>query len=82
MDIPPLSSSFLSVSFINLEMIQGNEEKMMVEVVETFGRLSIDMVEVEDQGAKDTRLPLFPRGQNLNNWTSIELPIVLKFQNE
>ena len=27
MDIPPLSSSFLSAGFINPEMIQGNEEK-------------------------------------------------------
>ena len=48
MDIPPLSSSFLFMSFINLEIIQGNEEKMMVDIAETFGSLSIDMVEVED----------------------------------
>ena len=79
MDIPSLSSSFLSVGFINPEMIQGNEEEVMVE---TFGSLSIDMVEVEDQRATDTRLPLFPHGQVLNNWTSIELPVVFKFQNE
>ena len=57
MDIPPLSSSFLSVGFINPEMIQDNEEEVMVEVAETFESLSIDMVEVEDQGAIDTRLP-------------------------
>ena len=82
MDISPLSSSFLSAGFINLEMIQGNEEEVMVDIAETFGSLSIDMVEVEDQEAKDTRLPPFPRGQTLNNWTSIELPIVFKFQNE
>ena len=82
MDIPPLSSSFLSVSFINLEMIQGNEEKMMADVTETFGSLSIDMVEVENQKVKDARLPPFPRGQTLNNWTSIEVPVVFKFQNE
>ena len=56
MDIPPLSSSFLSAGFINLEMIQCNEEKGMVE---TFGSLSIDMVKVEDQKAKDTRLSPF-----------------------
>ena len=77
MDIPPLSSSFLSAGFINLETIQGNEDEVMVEVVETFGSLSIDMVEVEDQKAKDTRLSPFPRGQTLNNWTSIELPLSL-----
>ena len=82
MDIPPLSSSFLSTGFINPETIQGNEEEVMVKVAETFGSLSIDMVEVEDQEAKDTGLPPFLRGQTLNNWTSIELSIVFKFQNE
>ena len=82
MDIPPLSSSFLSAGFINPEMIQDNEEEVMVEVAETFGSLSIDMVEVEDQRAKDTGLPPFPRGQTLNNWTSIELPVVFNVQNE
>ena len=79
MDIPPLSSSFLLARFINPEMIQGNEEEVMVE---TFGSLSIDMVEVEDQEATNTRLPPFPRRQTLNNWTSIELPIVFRFHNE
>ena len=82
MDIPPLSSSFLSASFINLETIEGNEEKMMVDIAETFGSLSINMVEVEDQKAKDAGLPPFPRGQTLNIWTFIELPVVFKFQNE
>ena len=76
MDIPPLSSSFLSAGFINLEMIQGNEKEVMVKI---FGSLSIDIVEVEDQGATDTGLSPFPRGQVLNNWTSIELPVVFKF---
>ena len=51
MDIPPLSSSFLSAGFINPKMIQDDDEEMMVE---TFGSLSIDMVEVEDQETKDT----------------------------
>ena len=64
MDISPLSFSFLSAGFINPEIIQGNEEEVMVE---TFGSLSINMVEVEDQGATNTRLPPFPRGQVLNN---------------
>ena len=82
MDIPPLSSSFLSAGFINLEIIQGNEKEMMVDIAETFGSLSIDMVEVEEQEAKDVGLPPFSRGQTLNNWTSIELHVVFKFQNE
>ena len=54
----------------------------MVDIVETFRSLSIDMVEVEDQEADDIGLPPFPRGQTLSNWTSVELPIVFKFQNE
>ena len=71
MDIPALSFSFLSTSFINPKIIQGNEEKVMVDIAETFGSLSIDMVEVEDQKAKEAGLSRFSRGQNLNNWTSI-----------
>ena len=82
MDIPPLSSSFLSVDFINLDTLQGDEKEVMVDMAETFGSLSIDMVEVEDQEAKDTRLPPFSRGQTLNNWTSIELSVVFRFPNE
>ena len=82
MDIPPLSFSFLSAGFINPEMIQGNEKEVMVDITETFESLSIDMVEVEDQKAKDAGLPPFPLGQTLNNWTSIELLVVFKFQNE
>ena len=54
----------------------------MVDIAETFESLSIDMVEVEDQEAKDAGLPPFSRGQILNNWTSIELFIVFKFKNE
>ena len=79
MDMPSLNSLFLLAGFINPKMIQGSEEEVMVE---TFGSLSIDMVEVKDQKAKDTRLPPFPRGQTVNNWTSIELPVVFKFHNE
>ena len=48
MDIPPVSSSIRLAGFINPEMIQGNEEEVMVDVAETFGSLSINMVEVED----------------------------------
>ena len=82
LDIPPLSSSFLSTGFINPDTIQGFEEEVMVDIAETFGSLSIDMVEVEDQETKDIGLPPFPRRQTLNNWTSIELPVVFRFHNE
>ena len=82
MDIPPLSSSFLSAGFINLDIIQGDEEEVMVDIAETFRSLSINMVEIEDQEAKGAWLLPFSHGQILNNWTSIELPVVFKFQNE
>ena len=59
MNIPPLSSSFLSAGFINLYMTQDNEEEVMVDVAKTFRSLSIDMVEVEDQEARGAGLPPF-----------------------
>ena len=62
MDIPPLSSSFLLMGFINPDTIQGDKEEVMVDMAETFGSLSIGMIEVKDQKAKDTRLPPFPHG--------------------
>ena len=70
------------MGFINPDTIQGDEEEVMVDIAETFGSLSIDMVEVEGQEAKNTRLPPFPRGQTLSNWISIELPVVFRFHNE
>ena len=82
MDIPSLSFSFFSAGFINPNTIQGDEEEVMVDITETLRSLSIDMVKVEDQEVKDTRLPPFPRGQTLSNWTSIELPVVFRFHNE
>ena len=82
MNIPPLSSSFLSAGFINPDMIQGSEEEVMVNVARTFGSMSIDMVEFEDQKARSTELPPFPRGQILDNWTTVELPSVFKLSNE
>ena len=81
-NIPPLSSSFLSTGFINPDMTQGNEEEVMVDVAKTFGSLSIDMVEFEDQEASNTELPPFPRGEILDNWTAVELPVVFKLSNE
>ena len=55
---------------------------MSKDVDEAFGSLSIDMVEVEDLKVMSTRLPSFLRGQTLDNWTSIELPVVFKLSNE
>ena len=65
------------MGFINPETIQGNEEEVMVDIVETFGSLSIDMVEVEDQKAKNTGLPPFLRGQTLTNGLPPNSPLSL-----
>ena len=82
LEIPSLNNSFISEGFVNPKVIQckGKERKMDME--KAFRSLSIDMVEVKDQETRDTRLPPFQRGQILNNWTSIKLSIVIKFQNE
>ena len=41
MDIPPLSYSFLLAGFINPDTIQGDEEEVMVYIVETLGSLKL-----------------------------------------
>ena len=65
MEIPPLSHTFCSASFIIPEVIQGKDREILVG--EAFVSLSIDMVEVGDRKARNTRLSLFPRGQILDN---------------
>ena len=55
---------------------------MIMYMDETFGSLTISMIGAEKPKAKNTRLPLFPRGQVLNNWTAVELFVVFKFHNE
>ena len=61
--------------------IQGKAREISVDE-EAFRSLSIEMVEVGDQEASNTRLPPFPRGQILDNWTTVELPVVFKLSNE
>ena len=82
MKIPPLNHTFGSVSFINPEVIWSKAMEILIEADKAFGSLSIDMVEVGDQEIGNTRLPLFPRGQALDNWTTIELFVVFKISNE
>ena len=82
MEIPPLSHTFRSTGFINLEAIWSKAEEMSTEVDEAFGNLSINMVEVKDKEARGTRLPSFPRGQILDNWATVELPVIFKLSNE
>ena len=54
MEIPSLT--FLSAGFINPEAIWSKAEEMSTKVDEAFGSLSIDMVEVEDQRERGTKL--------------------------
>ena len=82
MEIPLLSHTFRSTSFTNPRAIWSKAEEMSTKVDEAFGSLSIDMVEVEDQEASNTRLPPFRQGQTLDNWTIVELPVVFKLSNE
>ena len=65
MEIPSLIHTFRSIGFTIPKAIQGKDQEISVD--EAFGSLSIDMVEVGDQEASNTRLPPFPRGQNLDN---------------
>ena len=46
MEIPPLSHTFRSTSFINPGAIWSKAEEMLIEKNEAFGSFSIDMVEV------------------------------------
>ena len=71
---------FSSVDFIILEAIQGKDEEIPVD--KAFESLSKDMVEVVDQEMSNTRLPPFPRGLILDNWTTVEFPVVFKLSNE
>ena len=82
MEIPSLSYTFRSVGFINLDAIQRKDKKMLTDVDEVFESLSIDMVEVKESKAWGIRLPLFPRRQILDNWTTVEVSVVFRFQNE
>ena len=82
MEIPPLSHTFCSAGFINPRVIWSKAEEMSTEVDEAFRSLSIDMVEVGDQEIGNTGLPPFSRGQALDNWTAIELPVIFKLSNE
>ena len=80
MEIPSLSHTFCSAGFIIPEANQGKDREISVD--EAFESLSIDMVEVGDQKASNTGLPLFPKEQILDNWTTVELLVVFKLSNE
>ena len=68
MEIPSLSYSFRSMSFINFGSDQDGKKSMIQEldVNRAFGSLTIGMIGVELE-ASNTGLPPFPCGQILNN---------------
>ena len=80
MEIPPLSHTFRSAGFIIPKAIQGKDREISMD--KAFESLSIDMVEVGDQEASNIGLPLFSKGQILDNWTIVELFVVFKLSNE
>ena len=82
LEIPPLNYSFISKGFVNPEVIRCKGKERVLDMEEAFGGLNINMVGVEDRETRNIGLPPFPRGQALNNWTSIEILVVFKFQNE
>ena len=55
-----MNHTFRSTGFINPGAIWSKAEEMSIEVDEAFENLSIDMVEVRDKEASNTRLPPFP----------------------
>ena len=77
-----MSHTFRSTGFINPRVVWNKDKEMLTDVDKAFGSLSIDMVEVGDQEARGTRLPPFPRGQNLDNWIAVKLLVVFKLSNE
>ena len=62
LEIPSLNYSFISGGFVNPKVIRCKGKERVVDMEEAFGSLSIDMVEVEDQKTRNTRLPPFPHG--------------------
>ena len=82
MEIPLLSHTFRSIGFINPEAVWSKDKEMSTDVDKTFGSLSIDMVEVEDLEVMSIGILPFPLGQSLDNWTLVELPVVIKLSNE
>ena len=86
MEIPLLSYSFGSLGFINLKLTQNGENDMMMDadmdVNEAFESLTIGMIGADEPKARNIGLPPFSCGHVLNNWTTIELSVVFKFDNE
>ena len=78
MKIPPIDHTFRSIGFIHPDQAREEEEKINM-IMEAFEELMVGAI--GEDGSKDGRyeLPPFSRGEELNNWHAIELPVVFKF---
>ena len=81
MKIPPIEHTFRSVGFIHPDQAREEEEKINM-TVEAFEELTVGAIGEDDSEDRRSELPPFSRGQELNNWHAIELPIVFKFPTE
>ena len=82
MKIPLIDHTFRSVGFIHPDQAREKEKEKINMTVEAFEELMVGAI--GEDGSKDERyeLPPFSRGQELNNWHAIELPVVFKFPTE
>ena len=78
MKIPHLYHTFRSAGFIHLDQAREEEEKTNM-TVEAFEELTVGAIGEDGFEDRRSELPPFLRGQELNNWHAIELPIVFKF---
>ena len=81
MKIPHLYHTFRSAGFIHLDQAREEEEKINM-TVEAFEELTVGAIGEDGSEDRGSELPPFSRGQELNNWHAIELPIVFKFHTE
>ena len=79
MKIPSIDHTFRSVGFIHPDQAREEEKEKINMTVEAFEELMVGAI--GEDGSKDGRyeLPPFPKGQELNNWHAIKLPVVFKF---
>ena len=75
---PLLCHTFHSMGFIHPDQAREVEENITM-TVEAFKELMVGVIGEHGLEVGRSELPFFPRGQELNNWHAIELPVVFKF---
>ena len=69
------------MGFIHPDQAREVEEKITM-IVDAFEELMVDAIGKDDSEVGRPKLPPFPKGQELNNWHTIEFPVVFKFPTE